>query len=343
MKIYGEHDASLAPLEGQTIAVLGYGNQGRSQALNLRDSGAHVVVGNRDDDYLASASADGFETLPIAEAAMRGDVLLILTTDESQPLIWPDQIAPGIEPGNLLVWSSGYNVGYRVIEPPHDVDVVMVAPRMPGSEVRALFERGTGALAAVAVDQDATGQAWERMMAIAKGIGATRGGVFESPFREEAELDLFAEQVVWPGLAAWFEQCFELAVEAGFPPELVVLELYASGEPREIFDLAAKEGFFKQMQHHSTTAQYGVFSRARLLRSEELGTKARELLVRDIKEGGFVREWTQEQAVGARRLAELWEAALGSAMAKADATVIPLVGGAHSPTQPDEGLPAKPS
>ena len=337
VRIYGEEDASLAPLGGQTIAVLGYGNQGRAQALNLRDSGAHLVVGNRDDDYLARASDDGFETLSIAGAAARGDVLLILTTDESQPLIWDDQIAPGLEPGNLLVWSSGYNVGYGLIAPPNDVDVVMVAPRMPGSEVRALFERGTGALAAVAVDQDATGRAWERMMAVAKGIGVTRGGVFESPFREEAELDLFAEQVVWPGLAAWFEQCFELAVEAGFPPELVVLELYASGEPREIFDLAAKEGFFKRMQHHSTTAQYGVFSRARLLRSEELGTKARELLVLDIKGGAFVREWTQEQAVGAQRLAELWEAALGSAMARADATVIPLIQSAHSATQSNPG------
>jgi ketol-acid reductoisomerase len=331
MRIFGEDDASLTPLEGQTIAVLGYGNQGRAQALNLRDSGARVVVGNRDDDYLARARDDGFETSSIGEAATRGDILLMLTTDESQPLIWDDQIAPGLEPGNLLVWSSGYNVGYGVIAPPPDVDVVMVAPRMPGSEVRTLFERGTGALAAVAVDRDATGRAWERMMAIAKGIGATRGGVFESPFREEAELDLFAEQVVWPGLAAWFEQCFELAVEAGFPPELVVLELYASGEAREIFDLAAKEGFFEQMRHHSTTAQYGVFSRARLLRSEELRVKARELLVRDIKEGAFVREWTEEQAAGARRLAELWEAALGSAMAQADATVIPLVQSAHSP------------
>jgi ketol-acid reductoisomerase len=335
MRIYGEDDASLAPLEGQTISVLGYGNQGRSQALNLRDSGAHVVVGNRDDDYLARARDDGFETLSIREAATRGTVLLILTTDESQPLIWDDQIAPGIEPGDLLVWSSGYNVGYGVIAPPHDVDVVMVAPRMPGSEVRTLFERGTGALAAVAVDQDATGQAWERMMAVAKGTGVTRGGVFESPFREEAELDLFAEQVVWAGLAAWFEQCFELAVEAGFPPELVVLELYASGEPREIFHLAAKEGFLEQMRHHSTTAQYGVFSRAQLLRSEELRAKARELLVQDIKEGAFVREWTEEQAVGARRLAELREAALASPMARADIAVIPLVQGAYSATEPD--------
>jgi ketol-acid reductoisomerase len=330
MRLYGETDASLAPLEGQTVAVLGYGNQGRSQSLNLRDSGVGVIVGNRDDGYLAQARDDGFETLPIADAAVRGDAILVLVTDESQPSVWREQIAPAVGPGNLLVWASGYNVGYGLIVPPGDVDVVMVAPRMPGSEVRTLFERGSGSLAAVAVHQDATGRARERMMAIAKGIGVTRGGVFESPFREEAELDLFAEQVVWPGIAAWLEQCFELGVECGFPPELLVLELYASGEPREIFDLAAQEGFFRQMRHHSTTAQYGVFSRAPLFRSAELRAKARELLLRDIKGGAFVKEWTEEQAVGAAKLAELWERALGSPLAQADEALLPVMREAQS-------------
>ncbi len=330
MQLYTDKDASLEPLTGKTAAILGYGNQGRAQALNLRDSGVNVIVGNRDDEYRVRAKEDGFEPVSIPAAAAAADFLLILTTDESQPAIWPEQIAPGLAPGNVLVWASGYNVGYGLIEPPPDVDVVMVAPRMTGNMVRTLFEHGKGAMAQVAVQQDASSQAWANTMAVAKGIGATRSGVFESSFREEAELDLFAEQVVWSGLVAWFEECFRLGVENGFSPELMVLELYASGEAAEILGMMAQNGFYKQMSNHSTTSQYGTLSRSRTLLNDEIRTKLRELLVRDIKEGGFVEEWTKEQAAGARRLAELQAAARQSPMSRAEANVIPLVQAAHS-------------
>ena len=138
MKIYTNADASLEPLKGKTAAILGYGNQGRAQALNLRDSGVTVLVGNRQDTYLDQARADGFEPTPILEAAQAADLLFILTTDESQPQIWAAQIAPGLAAGNTLIWASGYNVGYELIQPPPDVDVVMVAPRMTGNMVRTL-------------------------------------------------------------------------------------------------------------------------------------------------------------------------------------------------------------
>lgn len=330
MKIYTDDDASLAPLEGKTVAILGYGNQGRAQALNLRDSGVRVIVGNREDEYLERARADGFEVSPIAEAARAGDLLFILTTDESQPHIWGDQIAPGLEVDNTLVWASGYNVGYRLITPPESVDVVMVAPRMTGSMVRELFEHGRGAMAQVAVEQDASGEAWDRMMAVAKGIGATRGGVFESSLREEAELDLFAEQIVWSGLVAWFESCFELGVENGFAPELMVLELYASGEASEILGLMARNGFYKQMSHHSTTSQYGTLSRSRRLLTDEVRARMRKLLLDDIKGGAFVREWTEEQASGSEVLERLRSEALTGAMAQAEDEVIPVVQRAHT-------------
>ena len=325
LRLYFDDAASLDALKGQTVAVLGYGNQGRAQALNLRDSGVTVIVGNRDDEYGAKAIEDGFELEPILNAARRADVLLILTTDESQPTIWEDHIAPGLEAGNMVVWSSGYNVGYELIRPPGDVDVVLVAPRMPGSEVRTLFERGAGALSAIWVHQDATGTARERMMAVAKGIGSTRVGVFETSFREEAELDLFAEQILWPGLSAWFEACFELMVEEGFSPELVVMELYASGEVSEVFKLITEEGFYRQLLHHSTTSRYGDLSRTPMMRSDELETRARKLLIEDIRGGRFVSEWTVEQETGATRLTELWEAALSSPMARAEAEVLPIV------------------
>lgn len=329
MKIYTDTDASLEPLAGKTIAVLGYGNQGRAQALNLKDNGIRVVVGNRQDSYFDQARSDGFKPVSLREAAQAGDFILVLTTDESQPLVWQNDILPGVAAGKTLVWSSGYNVAYGLIQPPSGVDVVLVAPRMTGNMVRLLFERGKGAMAQVAVHQEASGQAWQRMMAVAKGIGSTRAGVFESSFREEAEMDLFAEQIVWAGLTAWFEECFRLGVESGFSPELMVLELYASGEASEILGLMARKGFYQQMAHHSTTSQYGTLSRAPEILNDEIRRKMRELLSRDIKGGAFVREWSQEQAEGSQKLAALKTRALNSDMAKAEQNVIPWVQKAH--------------
>jgi ketol-acid reductoisomerase len=330
MKLLKDDSASLEPLKGRTVAVLGYGNQGRAQAMNLRDSGVTVIIGNREDDYRRQAAADGFQPLSIAEAAAAGDVLLILTTDESQPHIWADQIAPGIRPGDSLVWASGYNVGYGLIMPPKDADVVLVAPRMTGHMVRKLFEHGKGALAQFAVHQDATGQARQRALALCKGIGCTRGGVFESSFREEAELDLFAEQVVWPVLTAWMRTCFELGVESGFSPELMVMELYASGETAEIMGAMAVNGFFRQMAHHSTTSQYGTLSRGPELVTASMRAKAKELFQRDVRGGAFVKEWTEEQARGSAKLQSLRQEALAHPMSQAELDVIAAIQAAHS-------------
>jgi ketol-acid reductoisomerase len=290
----------------------------------------HVIVGNREDDYRQQAIADGFKPMSIRDAAEAGDYLLILTSDESQPVIWKEQIAPGLRPGKTLVWASGYNVGYGLIPFPADVDVVMVAPRMTGNMVRILYEHGKGAIAQFAVHQDASGQARQRVLALCKGIGLTRGGVFESSFREEAELDLFAEQVIWAGLTAWFVECFEMGVAAGFSPELMVIELYASGEAAEILGAMARNGFFKQMTHHSTTSQYGTLSRGPGLITDEMRNKARELLRKDIKEGAFVKECSQEQSAGAARFEALRRKALTHPMSIAEDNVIRAIQSAHS-------------
>jgi ketol-acid reductoisomerase len=330
MKIYSENDASLLPLRDKTVAILGYGNQGRAQALNLRDSDVKVIVGNREDSYFDTAKKDGFETVSISEAASRGDYLFVLTTDESQPLVWEDQIAPGLSRDNTLVWASGYNVGYDLIKPPSEVDVVMVAPRMTGNYVRKLFEAGKGAMALVAVHQDASGKAWDRMMAVAKGIGATRAAVKESSFREEAELDLFTEQVVWSGIVAWFEESFKIGVENGLSPELMVMELYCSGEASEILGEMARKGFYSQMAHHSTTSQYGTLTRAPEMLNDEVRSRMRELFTRDLREGRFVQEWTKEQQTGEKKLKELQKKAMESPMAKAERNILPLLNKAHS-------------
>jgi len=325
MKIYFQKDASLSPLKDKTMAIIGYGNQGRAQALNLRDNGITVVVGNREDSYRKMALEDGFETVSIAEAAQRGDYVFILTTDESQPTIWEQQIAPGLSRGNTLVWASGYNVGYDLISPPREADVVMVAPRMIGHYVRQLFEQGKGAMALAGVHQDASGKAWDRMMAVAEGIGCTRGGVIKSSFREEAELDLFAEQVVWAGVISWFEECFKIGVENGIAPELLVMELYGSGEASEIFEAMAEKGFYEQMTKHSTTSQYGTLTRAPKMLNQEVRKRMRDLFLRDIREGKFVQEWTQEQKTGETTLKELREKASKSKMAKAERNILPLI------------------
>lgn len=330
MKLYKDEDAALAPLAGKTVAVLGYGNQGQAQALNLRDSGVTVIVGNRDDLYRERAVGDGFAPMSILEAATAGDILLVLTTDESQPLIWEEQILPGLAPGKTLCWASGYNVGFDLITPPPDVDVIMIAPRMIGAVVRELYVQRSGALAQIAVQQDASGQAWDTMLALCKGMGLTRGGVFASSFREEAELDLFAEQVVWAGLEAWFVECFELGVEHGFAPELMVMELYASGETAEIFAKMTKNGFFRQMTYHSTTSQYGTLSRGPSLINDAMRARAREIL-RGIHDGSFVQEWRDEQAGGSKRLAALRAQALAHPMSQAEGAVIAAVQAVSNP------------
>jgi ketol-acid reductoisomerase len=330
MKLLHDSDASLEPLAGKTVAVLGYGNQGRAQALNLRDSGVAVIVGNRDDVYRERAVADGFAVLEIPEAARAGDILLVLTTDESQPQVWREQIAPGVQPGNTLVWASGYNVAYGLITPPPGVDVVMVAPRMTGTMVRTLFERGKGAIAQFAVHQDASGRGRQTALALCRGIGLTRGGVFDSTFREEAEIDLYAEQVVWAGLTAWMVACFEIGVEAGYDPELLVMELYASGEASEILGHMAENGFFRQMRFHSTTSQYGTLSRGPALILEQMKEQARRNLKEDIQGGKFVGEWSAEQAGGSQKLETLREKMLRHPMSDAEVEVIRQIQEAHS-------------
>ena len=330
MKIWSDKDADLEVLAGKTAAIIGYGNQGRAQALNLRDSGQSVVIGNRDDEYRSVAISDGFSPMTISEAADAGDLVFMLTTDESQPLIWDEQIAPALRSGNILVWASGYNIAYELITPPPEVDVVMVAPRMTGNMVRELYLREKGAMAQVAVHQDASGFAHQHMLAVAKAIGCTRGGVYASSFREEAELDLFAEQVVWAGLTAWFVECFQIGTEAGFSPELMVLELYASGEASEILGLMARNGFFKQMTHHSTTSQYGTLSRGPDLITDEMKKRARRNLYEDIKGGQFADEWSRVQASSMDKLEDLRSSALNHPMSRAEDAVISLIQKAHS-------------
>jgi ketol-acid reductoisomerase len=230
--IYHDQDADLETLAGKTLAVIGYGNQGRSQALNLRDSGLRVVVGNVGDESLARARDEGFEATPIAEACARADAILLLVPDEVMPGVYERDVAPSLRSGDLLDFASGYNIAFGLIRPPADVDVVMVAPRMIGPGVRDAYTDGRGFPSFVGVHQDASGQARQRMLALAKGLGSTRAGCIEMSFRDEACLDLFTEQGFGPAFGRVLTTAVETLVDAGFPPEAVLLELYLSGDRR---------------------------------------------------------------------------------------------------------------
>lgn len=327
MKLLNDSDASLESLAGKTVAVLGYGNQGRAQALNLRDSGVKVIVGNRHDEYREQAVQDGFEPIGILEAAEAADILLVLTTDECMPEIWDAQIAPGIATGKTLCWGSGYNVGYNLIHPPAEANWIMIAPIMPGNVVRTRYEEGSGVIGQFAIENDATGTARELTLGLCKGMGLTRAGIFESSFRGEAELNLYTEQVVWAGLAAWLVFCYELAVEQGCSPEHVIMVLYASTESSEIMRLMAEFGFFKQMKYHSTTSQYGTLTRGANLLNEEIKEKARRFFVDDIKGGAFVDEWTTNHQSASQRLQKLWKESLGHSMSVNEDRVIEMIQG----------------
>lgn len=327
MKLLFDADASLESLNGKTVAVLGYGNQGRAQALNLRDSGVTVVVGNRQDEYRDLAVEEGWTPLTIPEAAAAADILLVLVTDECMPTIWDDQILPGIEAGNTLCWGSGYNCGYEIIKPPKTANAVMIAPLMTGNMVRELFEQGRGVIGQYAVEHDATGDALETTLALCKGMGLMRAGVYKSSFLGEAHLNLFTEQVVWPGLISWFLECYELAVKEGYPPEAVIMTLYASGEASEIFGLMARYGFFKQMRYHSTTSQYGTLTRAKTIISDSMREQARKNFVEDVIGGKFVKEWSGDAEESSKRLDALRKEASQHPMTVAEERVLELLRG----------------
>jgi len=307
-KIYHDGDADLAVLNGRTIGIIGYGNQGRAQALNMRDSGLGPLVGNPDDEYKATALSDGFDVRPIAQVAAAADILLLLLPDEVQPAVYSQQIAPHLVPGKVLCFASGYNIHFRRIVPPGTVDVILVAPRMIGQGVRNMFTRGAGYPCLLATHQDASGQALKTALAIAKAIGATRLGAFESSFREETLVDLLAEQMLWPGINKLCLLYFEKLVAAGCDPEVVTTELYLSGEFVEIAKSMITSGFFEQLKLHSHTSQYGQLSRMERMAPRAV-IDAVDLAMEEIQSGAFRDEWTAEQEKGLPTLKRLWEEA----------------------------------
>jgi len=295
-KIYYEADGDLESLAGATVAVVGYGNQGRSWALNLRDSGIDVRVGVRADASRDQAREDGFAAGPI-ESANDADVLCVLIPDDVIPLL-------PLQPRDdaLTVVASGYTLAFDRFSPAGDIG--MVAPRMLGPEVRSCYVEGAGFITAVGVHRDVTGTALARTLAIARTIGGVREGAIEMDARQEAILDLAVEQVLSPALTHVNTAFVGAMLEQGIPLEAVMTELVLSGEVERTYGLLRQRGFVEQMEFHSPTSQYGQLSRRGSFDHLDVSGKMKAL-VEDISSGRFADEWDAERDAGHPRLASL--------------------------------------
>jgi ketol-acid reductoisomerase len=304
--IFYDSDADLSLLQGKTVAILGYGSQGHAHALNLKDSGVDVVVGLRpDSSSRAKAEGAGLEVLDIAEAASRGDAVMILLPDEKQAEVWEAEISDGIAPGNLLLFAHGFAIHFEQILPPAGVDVGMVAPKGPGHLVRRQYEEGRGVPCLMAVQQDATGNAHDLVLAYAAGIGGGRAAIIETTFKDECETDLFGEQAVLCGGASELVRAgFETLVEAGYDPRLAYFECLH--ELKLIADLMYEKGIQGMRYSISNTAEYGDMTRGKRVIGPESRAAMKEILG-EIQSGEFAREWIAENRAGGENLSRMRE------------------------------------
>ncbi|MDD1724163.1 MAG: ketol-acid reductoisomerase [Methanospirillum sp.] len=292
---YYDEDADMTAIAKKTIAVIGYGSQGRGQALNLKDSGLKVIIGLRPGKSRDLAQKEGFKVLDVAEAAKKGDIIQVLIPDEIQGAVYRESIAAGLTKGKTLMFSHGFNIHFGQIVPPADVDVVMVAPKGPGHMVRRTYTEGKGVPALIAIQQDVSGNARKIALAYAKGIGATRAVVFETTFREETETDLFGEQaVLCGGMTSLIRAGFETLVEAGYAPEMAYLEVLH--ETKLIVDLIYEGGFTRMRNAISNTAQFGDLTRGPRVIGHESYHAMQEIL-EEIQSGEFAKEWMLENMV----------------------------------------------
>jgi len=295
--IYYDKDASLDPLRGKTVAVIGYGSQGHAHAQNLRDSGVNVVVGLHEGSKgREKATADGLRVETVAEAAMLADVVMILVPDQTQKKVFNESVKANLEPGNMLMFAHGFAVNFGEVIAPEGVDVTMIAPKSPGHRLRELFTEGVGVPALIAVHQDASGEAKAKALAYAKGLGSTRAGVIETTFKEECETDLFGEQaVLCGGLSALIESGFNTLVEAGYQPEIAYFECLH--EVKLIVDLIYEGGLAYMRYSVSDTAEYGDYYAGGEIITDETRANMKKLLSK-IQSGEFAKQWIAENDEG---------------------------------------------
>jgi ketol-acid reductoisomerase len=295
--MFYDDDADLTLLDGKTVAVIGYGSQGHAHALNLKDSGVAVVVGLRPDSRsVEPARSAGLEVTDIADAASRGDIVMVLLPDEKHGEIYREHIADGIAPGNALFFGHGFSIHYGEVDPPPEVDVALVAPKGPGHLVRRQFVEGSGVPGLIAVQQSPGGGARDLALAYAKGIGCTRGGVIETTFKDETETDLFGEQaVLCGGVTELVRAGYETLVDAGYDPRLAYFECLH--ELKLIVDLMYEKGITGMRYSISNTAEYGDLTRGKRIISDATRQAMKDVLG-EIQSGAFAREWIAENRAG---------------------------------------------
>ncbi len=294
--MYYDKDADVSLLKGKTIAIIGYGSQGHAHALNAKDSGMKVIVGlHEGSKSAAKAKEDGLDVFSVADAVKQADVVMILIPDTKQAEVYEKEIGPNLKPGSMLMFAHGFNIHFKTITPPANVDVTMVAPKAPGHRVREVFKEGAGTPALVAVQQDATGHAKALALAYAKAIGTTRAGVIETTFKEETETDLFGEQtILCGGVTALIRSAFETLVKAGYQPEVAYFE--CMHELKLIVDLLYQGGLSYMWYSVSDTAEYGGY----VVGDQVEGLVKEEFdgVLHRIQDGTFAKEWIAENKNG---------------------------------------------
>jgi ketol-acid reductoisomerase len=310
-KMYYDNDANPAALQGQTVAIVGYGSQGHAHALNLHESGVDVVVGLAPGSKSrALAEEAGLRVADVADAVRAADVVMILVSDTAQKAVYDAEIAPNLRQGQLLMFAHGFNIHFGAIAPPEGIDVAMIAPKSPGHRLRELFQEGVGVPALLAVHQDATGNATETALAYARGLGSLRAGVLGTTFKEETETDLFGEQaVLCGGVSNLIESGFNTLVDAGYQPEIAYFECLH--ELKLIVDLIYEGGLEYMRYSVSDTAEYGDYYAGPKVIDDHVKETMRGLLAR-IQDGSFAQEWLAENEAGRERFLNMRESAQGS-------------------------------
>jgi ketol-acid reductoisomerase len=296
-RIYYENEANLELIKGKTIGIIGYGSQGHAHALNLRDSGCNVVVGEITGSEPWRAAQEAGLSVDTADAVARGaDVIMMLVPDQLQRQVYYESIERGLSAGKMLMFAHGFNIHFNQIQPPPDIDVTMIAPKAPGHRVRELFTEGLGVPALVAVHQNATETAKETALAYARGIGCARAGVLETTFAEETETDLFGEQtVLCGGVTALVKAAFETLVAAGYQPEIAYFE--CMHELKLLVDLMHEGGMTYMRYSISDTAEYGDYTRGPKVIDEHVKQSMKQILG-NVQSGAFAREWILENQAG---------------------------------------------
>ena len=313
--IYTEADAPIAPLKGKKIAVIGYGSQGHAHALNAHDSGLDVIVGlyNGSKSWEAAEKA-GLKVMEVAEAAKAADVVVMLIPDEKQRRVFEESIRPNVKPGTSLVWAHGFNIHFKQIVPPEGVDVWMVAPKAPGHRMRELFVEGKGVPSLVAVEQDATGNAWPLAFAYGNAVGSAKAGLIKTTFKEETETDLFGEQsVLCGGITSLIKAGWEVLVEAGYQPEVAYYECL--NEMKLIVDLMFEGGMARMRYSVSDTAEFGDYVSGPRVIDSSVKDRMRAVL-KEIQDGTFAHRWLDENEMGRPNFTRYREAAANDPMEK---------------------------